>query len=65
VSYSTAPKHTELTDKTVAQWHAAVEKTITEPQRAAKLVAYKLLNACVMEETQEVVSVHPLRESCD
>jgi len=65
VSRSTAPKHIGLTDKTVAQWNTAVEKTITEPQRAAKLVAYKLLDACVMEEAQAVVSVHPLRESCD
>lgn len=36
-SCSTSPKQIELTDETVAQWDATVEKTITEPQRAARL----------------------------
>ena len=37
VSCSSAPKSVALTDETVAQWNAVVEKTIAEPQRAAKL----------------------------
>ena len=37
VSCSTAPKKVELTDETVAYWNATVEKTIKEPERAAKL----------------------------
>jgi len=37
VSCSSAPKQVELTDDTTEQWNAAVEKTITEPERAAKL----------------------------
>ena len=37
VSCSSAPKSVALTDETVAQWNATVEKTIAEPQRAAKL----------------------------
>lgn len=37
VSCSSAPKKVELTDETTAHWNAAVEKTIKEPQRAAKV----------------------------
>jgi hypothetical protein len=37
VSCSSAPKKYSLTDETVADWNATVEKTIVEPQRAAKL----------------------------
>ena len=37
VACSSSPKKQALTDETVAQWNAAVDKTITEPQRAAKL----------------------------
>jgi len=37
VSCSSAPKKVELTEETVAHWNATVEKTITEPERAAKL----------------------------
>jgi len=37
VSCSTAPKKVELTDETVAQWNATVEKTIKEPERASKV----------------------------
>jgi len=36
-SCSSAPKKVELTSETVAQWNAAVEKTIKEPQRSARL----------------------------
>ena len=37
VSCSSTPGKVELTTETVAQWNAAVEKTIKEPQRATKL----------------------------
>ena len=37
VSCSSAPKSVALTDETVANWNTTVEKTIAEPQRAAKL----------------------------
>ena len=37
IACSSSPKKHALTDETVAQWNAAVDKTITEPQRAAKL----------------------------
>ena len=37
VACSSSPKKHALTDETVAQWYATVDKTITEPQRAAKL----------------------------
>jgi len=37
VSCSSAPKKVELTSETIAQWNVAVEKTIKEPQRAARL----------------------------
>ena len=37
VACSSSPKKHALTDETVAQWNATVDKTITEPQRAAKL----------------------------
>ena len=37
VSCSSSPKKVELTDETAQQWNAAVEKTIAEPERAAKL----------------------------
>ena len=37
VSCSTAPKKVELTDETVAQWNATADKTIKEPERAAKI----------------------------
>ena len=37
VSCSSAPKHVALTEETVAQWNATVEKTIAEPQRTAKV----------------------------
>ena len=37
VSCSSASKKVELTDETVAKWNATVEKTIAEPQRAAKI----------------------------
>jgi Na+/phosphate symporter len=34
---SHSPKKHALTDETVAEWNATVDKTIAEPQRAAKL----------------------------
>jgi hypothetical protein len=37
VSCSSTPEKVTLTDETADQWNAAVEKTITEPERAAKL----------------------------
>lgn len=37
VSCSSAPKKVALTDETVEHWNATVEKTIAEPQRAAKV----------------------------
>ncbi len=37
VSCSSTPKKNALTDETVADWNATVEKIIPEPQRAAKL----------------------------
>ena len=37
VACSSSPKKHALTDETMAQWNATVDKTITEPQRAAKL----------------------------
>jgi hypothetical protein len=37
VSCSSSPKKTELTDETIQEWNATVEKTIAEPGRAAKL----------------------------
>ena len=37
VACSSSPRKHALTDETVAQWNATVDKTITEPQRAAKL----------------------------
>ena len=37
VACSSSPKKQALTDETVAQWNATVDKTIPEPQRAAKL----------------------------
>lgn len=37
LSCSSAPKQVALTDETVTHWNATVEKTIAEPQRAAKL----------------------------
>ena len=37
VSCSSASKKDSLTDETVADWNATGEKTISEPQRAAKL----------------------------
>jgi PBP1b-binding outer membrane lipoprotein LpoB len=37
VSCSSAPKKIELTDETVQEWNAAVDKAIAEPQRAARL----------------------------
>lgn len=37
VSCSSSPKKVELTDETAQQWNATVEKTIAEPERAAKL----------------------------
>ena len=37
VACSSSPKKHALTDETVVQWNATVDRTITEPQRAAKL----------------------------
>lgn len=37
VSCSSTPKKVELTEETAQHWNAAVEKTIAEPERAAKL----------------------------
>ena len=37
VSCSSSPKKVELTDETTQEWNAAVEKTLKEPERAAKL----------------------------
>jgi hypothetical protein len=37
VSCSSTPGVSGLTDTKVADWNATVEKTIAEPQRAAKL----------------------------
>jgi uncharacterized coiled-coil DUF342 family protein len=37
VSCSSSPKKVELTDETTQEWNATVEKTIKEPERAAKL----------------------------
>lgn len=37
VSCSSSPKKIELTDETTQQWNASVEKTIADPDRAAKL----------------------------
>lgn len=37
VSCSSAPNKVELTHETVQQWNTAVEKTIAEPERTAKL----------------------------
>jgi hypothetical protein len=37
VSCSSSPKNVELTDETTQEWNATVDKTITEPERAAKL----------------------------
>ena len=37
VSCSSSPKNLELTDETTQEWNATVDKTITEPERAAKL----------------------------
>jgi len=37
VSCSSAPKKVSLTDETVADWNATVEKTISEPESTAKL----------------------------
>ena len=37
VSCSSAPEKIELTPETTQHWNATVEKTITEPERAAKL----------------------------
>ena len=37
VSCSSLSKKDSLTDETVADWNATVEKTISEPERAAKL----------------------------
>ncbi len=37
VSCSSAPKQILLTEETTQHWNATVEKTIAEPQRAAKL----------------------------
>ncbi len=37
VSCSSAPKKVELTPETTQHWNATVEKTIAEPERAAKL----------------------------
>ncbi|MEJ2179906.1 MAG: hypothetical protein P8Y28_05560 [Gammaproteobacteria bacterium] len=37
VSCSSAPKKVELTEETTAHWNASVEKTIKEPERAAKV----------------------------
>lgn len=37
VACSSSPKKHALTDETVAEWNATVDKTISEPQRAAKL----------------------------
>ncbi len=39
VSCSSTPKKLSLDDETTGQWNAAVEKTIVQPQRAAKLKA--------------------------
>ena len=37
VSCSSAPEKVELTHETTQHWNAMVEKTIAEPERAAKL----------------------------
>lgn len=37
VSCSSTPKQVSLNDETTEHWNAAVEKTIAEPERAAKL----------------------------
>jgi DNA anti-recombination protein RmuC len=37
VSCSSTPAKVELSEETVAEWNAAVDKTIQDPQRAAKL----------------------------
>jgi uncharacterized coiled-coil DUF342 family protein len=37
VSCSSSPKKVELTEETTQQWNEQVEKTIEEPERAAKL----------------------------
>ena len=37
VSCSSAPKQVAFTEETTEQWNATVEKTIAEPERAAKL----------------------------
>ena len=37
VSFSSTPEKVELTPETTQHWNAAVEKTIAEPERAAKL----------------------------
>jgi hypothetical protein len=37
VSCSSSPKKVELTDETALEWNATVDKTIAEPERAAKL----------------------------
>ncbi len=37
VSCSSAPKQVAFTEETTEQWNATVEKTISQPERAAKL----------------------------
>lgn len=39
VSCSSSPKKVSLTEETTQHWNATVEKTIAEPERAAKLKA--------------------------
>ena len=42
VACSSPPKKVELTEETAQQWNAQVDKTIAEPERAAKLKALGL-----------------------
>jgi hypothetical protein len=51
VSCSSTPKTVELTKETTQDWNAAVEQTIAEPERAAKL---KLLGRQLIDVSRSI-----------